>query len=234
MKLAVIGGTGMVGSATVTEAAGRGHEVVSTSRSGRHAEGAAQNVTLTLADTQAVVDLINSSDATVITVSAGRGESAQPVIDAHRALIAVAPTGRLIVVGGAGSLLTPDGTRLVDTPGFPEEYKAEAQAFTEVLDLYREAGSALTWPCLSPAPEFTDKPRTGTYTEGGDQPAGSEISVADFAVALVDEAEKDAHRGHRWTIANAGAHGRRGRARRAGPVPCDRPGLAHAPRPVQA
>ena len=203
MKITVIGGTGMVGSATVTEAAGRGHEVVSASRSGRHAEGAAQDVTLTLTDTQAVVDLVNGSDATVITVSAGRGESAQPVIDAHRALIAAAPTGRLIVVGGAGSLLTPDGTRLVDTPGFPEEYKPEALAFTEVLDLYREAGSALTWTFLSPAPEFTDKPRTGTYTEGTDQPAGSEISVADFAVALVDEAEKDAHRGHRWTIANA-------------------------------
>ena len=150
-----------------------------------------------------MVDLVNGSDATVIAVSAGRGESAQPVIDAHRDLIAAAPTGRLIVVGGAGSLLTPDGTRLVDTPGFPEEYKPEAQAFTEILNLYREAGSTLTWTFLSPAPEFTDKPRTGTYTEGGDQPVGSEISVADFAVALVDEAEKDAHRGHRWTIANS-------------------------------
>ena len=181
MKITVIGGTGMVGAATVTEAAGRGHEVVSASRSGRHAESATQDVTLTLADTQAVVDLINSSDATIVAVSAGR----------------------LIVVGGAGSLLTPDGTRLVDTPGFPEEYKAEALAFAEVLDLYREAGSALNWTLLSPAPEFTDKPRTGTYAEGGDQPAGSEISVADFAVALMDEAEKDAHRGHRWTIANA-------------------------------
>jgi len=91
----------------------------------------------------------------------------------------------------------------VDTPGFPEEYKPEAQAFTEILDLYREAGSTLTWTFLSPAPEFTDKPRTGSYVEGTDQPTGSEISVADFAVALVDEAEKDAHRGHRWTIANA-------------------------------
>ena len=181
----------------------RYHPDLSASRSGRHAEGAAQDVTLTLADTQAVVDLVNGSDATVIAVSAGRGESAQPVIDAHRDLIAAAPTGRLIVVGGAGSLLTPDGTRLVDTPGFPEEYKPEAQAFTEILDLYREAGSTLTWTFLSPAPEFTDKPRTGTYTEGGDQPVGSEISVADFAVALVDEAEKDAHRGHRWTIANS-------------------------------
>ena len=116
----------MVGSATVTEAAGRSHEVVSASRSGRHAEGATQDVTLTLADTQTVVDLINISDVTVIAVSAGRGEPAQPVIDAHRALIAAAPTGRIIVVGGAGSLLTPDGTRLVDTPGLPEEYKPEA------------------------------------------------------------------------------------------------------------
>ncbi|MBE8432609.1 FMN reductase, partial [Leptospira interrogans serovar Pomona] len=92
---------------------------------------------------------------------------------------------------------------LVDTPGFPEEYKAEALAFAEVLDLYREAGSALSWTLLSPAPEFPDKPRTGSYVEGTDQPAGSKISVADFAVALVDEAEKDGHRGHRWTIANA-------------------------------
>ena len=166
MKIAIIGGTGMVGAATVAEAAGRGHEVVSASRSGRHAEGAAQDVTLTLADTQAVVDLVNGS-------------------------------------GGAGSLLPPDGTRLVDTPGFPEEYKAEALAFAEVLDLYREASSALSWTLLSPAPEFTDKPRTGSYVEGTDQPAGSEISVADFAVALVDEVEKDGHRGHRWTIANA-------------------------------
>ena len=197
MKITIIGGTGMVGSATVTEAAGRGHEVVSASRSGRHAEGAVQDVSLTLTDTQAVVDLVNSSDATVIAVSAGRGEPAQPVI------IAATPTGRLIVVGGAGSLLTPDGTRLVDTPGFPEEYKAEAQAFAEILDLYREAGSALTWTLLSPAPAFTDKPRTGSYVEGTDQPVGSEISVANFAVALVDEAEKDGHRGRRWTIANA-------------------------------
>ena len=203
MKITVIGGTGMVGSATVTEAAGRSHEVVSASRSGRHAEGATQDVTLTLADTQTVVDLINISDVTVIAVSAGRGEPAQPVIDAHRALIAATPTGRTIVVGGAGSLLTPDGTRLVDTPGFPEEYKPEAQAFTEILDLYREADGALSWTFLSPAPTFTNKPRTGSYVEGTDEPAGGEISVADFAVALVDEAEKDAHRGHRWTIANA-------------------------------
>ena len=58
-------------------------------------------------------------------------------------------------------------------------------------------------PKLRCRAEVAGKPRTGSYVEGTDQPAGSEISVDDFAVALVDEAEKDAHRGRRWTIANA-------------------------------
>ena len=203
MRITVIGGSGTTGSAAVAEAARRGHTVTSVTRSGRHVEGAAADVIAELADA-AVIELINDSDATIIAISPDRtGGSTQPVIDAFKALIAARPAGRVIVVGGAGSLLDADGRRLVDSPDFPEEYKPEALAFTEVLDLYREAGSALTWTFLSPAPEFTDKPRTGTYTEGGDQPAGSKISVADFAVALVDEAEKDAHRGHRWTIANA-------------------------------
>lgn len=206
MKIAVIGGTGMVGSAVVAEAAARGHEVVSASRSGRSTEGAAQdtrNVALELGDTPAVVELVDGADATVVAVSAGRGESARPAVEAHRALVAAAPAGRLVVVGGAGSLLTPEGTRLVDTPGFPEDYKPEALAFSEVLDIYRAAGDALAWTFLSPSPEFTDEARTGNYVEGADAPAGDRISVADFAVALVDEAEKDAHRGVRWTVANA-------------------------------
>ena len=193
----------MVGAATVAEAAGRGHEVVSASRSGRHAEGAAQDVTLTLADTQTVVDLVNGSDATVIAVSAGRGESAQPVIDAHRALIAAAPTGRLIVVGGAGSLLTPNGTRLVDTPGFPEGDKAEALAFAEVLELFRAAGDAVAWTLVSPAPAYPVDKSSGAYVSGADSPAGPALSTADFALALVDEAERDAHRGARFTVASA-------------------------------
>ena len=58
-------------------------------------------------------------------------------------------------------------------------------------------------PKLRCRAEVEGKPRTGSYVEGTDQPAGSEISVDDLAVALVDEAEKDAHRGRRWTIANA-------------------------------
>mgnify|MGYP000943987048 CR=1 FL=1 len=203
MRIAVIGGTGMVGSATVTEAASRGHEVVSASRSARHAEGATRDVSLTLMDTHAVVNLVNSSDATVIAVSAGRGESAQPVINAHRALIAAAPASRLVVVGGAGSLLTPDGARLVDSPDFPEDYRGEALAFADVLELFRAAGDAVAWTLVSPAPGYPVPESSGAYVSGSDSPVGDTLSAADMALALIDEAEKDAHRGVRFTVASA-------------------------------
>ena len=106
MKITVIGGSGATGSAVVAEAARRGHSVTSVTRSGSPAAGAAADVVADLADTAAVVKLVNASDATVIAVSPDRsGGSARPVVDAFAALIAARPTGRLVVVGGAGSLL---------------------------------------------------------------------------------------------------------------------------------
>jgi uncharacterized protein len=44
--------------------------------------------------------------------------------------------------------------------------------------------------------------RTGTYHVALDVPAGDEISAEDFAVALVDELERPAHRRLRFTVAN--------------------------------
>lgn len=163
MKIAVIGGTGFVGSATVAEAASRGHEVTSATRSGSHAQGATTDVTLALTDTDAVVDLVSSQDATVVAVPAGRVEGdVEPTLAAHRTLIAAlserAPQARLVVVGGAGSLTTPDGTRLVDTADFPEEYATEARTFATVLDLYRAAGDSLAWTLVSPLTSFGDRP----------------------------------------------------------------------------
>jgi putative NADH-flavin reductase len=44
--------------------------------------------------------------------------------------------------------------------------------------------------------------RTGTYKVGADSPAGGSVSAEDFAVALLDEIEKPAHRRQRFTVAN--------------------------------
>ena len=204
MKITVIGGSGATGSAVVAEAARRGHSVTSVTRSGTHAEGAAADVVADLANTPAVVELVNAADATVIAVSPDRsGGSARPVVDAFAALIAARPTGRLVVVGGAGSLLDAEGRRLVDDPAFPEDYRGEALAFAEVLELFRAAGDAVAWTLVSPAPAYPVDKSSGAYVSGADSPAGPALSTADFARARVDEAERAAHRGARFTVASA-------------------------------
>ena len=203
MKITVIGGSGATGSAVVAEAACRGHTVTSVTRSGTHAEGAAADVVADLANTPAVVELVNAADATVIAVSPDRtGGPAQPLVDAFAALIAARPTGRL-VVGGAGSLLGADGRRLVDDPAFPEDYRGEALALAEVLELFRAAGDAVAWTLVSPAPDYPVAESSGAYASGSDSPVGETLSAADMALALVDEAERDVHRGRRFTVAGA-------------------------------
>lgn len=202
MKIAVIGATGMVGSRTVAEAASRGHQVDAYSRSGRTVEGATQAHSLDLADTAAVVDVIGTHDATLIAVvTSHSGETLDQDVANHRDLINAAPVGRLVVVGGAGALQVDETTRLKDTPDFPEQFKKEAQAFSDVLDLYRES-EGLHWSMLAPAPMIAPGERTGTYRTELDVPAGDSVSAEDFAVALVDEAESDAHAGRRFTVAN--------------------------------
>lgn len=154
-----------------------------------------------LSDTPAVSAAIEASDVTVISVPPDRsGGSHEPTLKAHRDLIAAQPHGRFLVVGGAGSLEI-DGVRLKDTPGFPPAYYNEAATFSTILDLYR-ASKNLDWTMLSPAPVIVPGERTGTYRVGSDSPIGDTISAEDFAIAIVDELEKPAHRGTRFTVAN--------------------------------
>lgn len=200
MKITVIGATGMIGSRIATEALSRGHEVTAGTRAGTRIDGAAP-LTIDLADTAAVASAIAGADATVVSVPPSRdGGSHEPTLAAHRALIAAAPSGRILIVGGAGALSVGD-VLLKDTPGFPAAHKPEADTFAEVLDYYRAAGDALDWTMLAPAPLIAPGARTGTYQVALDTPAGDAISAEDFAVAALDELERPAHQGQRFTVA---------------------------------
>lgn len=200
MRITVIGATGMIGSRVVAEAAQRGYDVTALSRSGRDVPGAATAGKLDLSDTAGVREAIDQSDATVIAVPSDRtGGSHEPTIEAHRNLIADPPRQRVLVVGGAGSLVV-DGIALKDSAGFPVEYRAEAETFTTILDLYRES-EGVDWTLLSPAPVIAPGVRTGGYVTGADSPVGAEISAEDFAVAVLDELANPAHRLARFTVA---------------------------------
>ena len=203
-NILVIGSTGMVGSRIVNEAVRRGHTVTAASRSGKPVDGAARAIAVELGDTDAVAKLVEApnTDVTIIAVSPDRtGGSTQPLVNAHKKLIDRGVKGRVLIVGGAGSLQREDGSLLVDSPEFPEEYKAEAQAFVEILNLYRN--SDLTWTMLSPSPAIAPGERTGNITLGTDSPVGGAVSAENFAVAMIDEVENPQHVGTRFTVADA-------------------------------
>ncbi|MDY5785431.1 NAD(P)-dependent oxidoreductase [Corynebacterium sp.] len=194
MQISVIGAAGMVGAAIVEEAIERGHDVRTFTKSGS-GDGARA---LDLADTDAVVDVIDTSGVTVIS-TAGR-DNYDAVVAAHKDLIAAAPVGRMFVIGGAGGLKAGE-VLLAESPELPEEYRAEARAFVQVYQAYAQS-SGLDWTMLAPSPMIAPGVRTGEYRTELDFPAGGFISAQDFAVAGIDEIEQPQHAGARFTAAS--------------------------------
>lgn len=57
----------------------------------------------------------------------------------------------------------------METPGFPDEYKPEAQTFAQVLEGYR-ASAGLDWSVVAPSPAVAPGACTGSYVEALDAP----------------------------------------------------------------
>lgn len=213
MHIALIGATGFVGSAVLEELLARGHRVTALAR---HPEKYAARDGLTVVRADAleaaeVAHAVRGHDAVISAYNPGWGEA-----DIHalflrgtRAIldgVKQAGVKRLLMVGGAGSLFVAPGVQLVDTPDFPVEYKQGALAAREALNLIR-AEAALDWTFISPPARLVPGPRSGRFTVGGDelpmdgdQPAS--ITVADLAVAIVDEAEQGRQLRRRFTVSS--------------------------------
>ncbi len=94
---------------------------------------------------------------------------------------------------------------MVDSPEFPAEWKEGALGARQALEDLR-GEKELEWSFVSPAIILQPGERTGKYRLGGDEPVfddkgESKISVADLAVAILDEAEKSQHIRKRFTAA---------------------------------
>ncbi|KAA0962855.1 NAD-dependent epimerase/dehydratase family protein [Microbacterium sp. ANT_H45B] len=209
-RIVVLGGTGYAGRHIVAEAVSRGHEVIAISRStpSDAVEGASY-VQGSALEKGALASAVDGADAVVSALSP-RGDMTDRVLDALRVVIAELDGARtrLGVVGGAGgSLVAPGGPRLFDLD-FPEEYKHEAQVGIDSLALLESTDESLDWFFVHPAEVFgpwAEGERTGHYRDGGDvivrdDEGTSFISGADFAVAVVDEIERPAHRRGRFTV----------------------------------
>lgn len=201
MKVALIGISGRVGSRVAAELLARGHSVTGIAR---HPDAITSRAGLVVRrgdaqDPAALAPLLEGHDA---VISASRFVTSDA--DALIAAVKAAGVRRLLVVGGAGSLEAAPGKALMDTPGFPEAYKAEARAGARFLEALRHEKD-LDWTYLSPSAEFAPGERTGKFRLGDDRVLvdskdRSWVSMEDFSIALADELERPRHSRRRFTI----------------------------------
>jgi putative NADH-flavin reductase len=212
LHLLVYGGTGNIGQRIVQEALGRGHEVTLVTRDPARVKEKHDHlkvVTGNVLDSNSIAKLAQGQDVVVSAIGADRAnnpdygiyrKAGESLVTALRSLGPGAP--RLIVVGGAGSLEISPGVLLVTR--IPESYRAEVLGQKEALDYYRTVDD-VKWTYFSPAGSIAPGKRTGQFRLGGDQlvtdaKGDSKISIEDYAVALVDEAEQAKHVRKRFTI----------------------------------
>ncbi|WP_428330954.1 NAD(P)-dependent oxidoreductase [Mucilaginibacter sp.] len=211
MKVALIGASGFVGTAVLTELLNRDYKVTALVRHPEKISTVNEDLTIKAADifnTTALAELISGHDAVVSAYNPGwtNPEIYADFIKGSESIQqAVKASGvkRLLVVGGAGSLEI-DGKQLVDGLQFPAEYKPGATAARDYLNIIRKE-EALDWTFLSPAINLHPGERTAKFRLGTDSPvfdaAGKcEIYVEDMAVAIVNELENNNYIKKRFTL----------------------------------
>lgn len=215
MRIVIFGATGNVGRRVVSEALSRGHEVVGVVRDPAQAESPDARATLVqgdATDAASIARVVRGADAVVSAISPrpnARGLPAPSLVANARALIAglrQAGVRRVLYVGGASTLEVAPGKQLLDQPGFPEAYKAEAIEGRDALAVWRTEADGLDWTYVSPAAEIHAGPRMGRYRAADDQlitdrQGRSHITYEDYAVALLDELEQPRHVGRRFGVA---------------------------------
>ena len=201
MKIAVVGATGNVGSRIVAELLRRGHQVTAIARNPDKVP-AQPGLTAQKGDVFDPAGLARLLRGHDVAISSVHFLASDP--DKLVAAVKSAEVGRYIVVGGAGSLEVAPGMALVTAPGFPPQYKAEAEAGGVFLQRLKQE-KELNWTFLSPSALFVAGERTGHFRLGTDQlltaaDGKSWISYEDYAAALADEVEKPAHPRQRFTV----------------------------------
>jgi putative NADH-flavin reductase len=219
MQIAIIGATGHAGSRIAEEAVRRGHVVTGLVRdTSRPAPEGVRLARVNALDYDELRGAISGQDA-VIAAIADRGDNNSATIqDGARNLLNAAEGAevrRVVWIGGAGSLLLPDGHPVMHSPDFPQQYKDEAEMQYGALEIFRanvgrrfqaQPDIPVDWLYISPALLLEDGQRTAHFRIGQNQllmddDGKSVISFQDLAVLALDEVENPLHHRTRISIA---------------------------------
>ena len=212
MNIIVFGARGDVGSRVVAEALARDHTVTAVLRSETQAKSLPPTMTVRVADasdTDQVAELMAGHDVAISALRPPDGQEEMLVALTRSVLAAAARSSlRALIVGGAASLKVPGqgGHTVLTAPGFlPHEVVPIAKACQAQYELCAAENHA-NWSYLCPPAMLTPGERTGHYRVGSDTlvvdaDGNSAISMKDFAVAMIDEAEAPHHIKTRFTAA---------------------------------
>ena len=217
MKIAIIGASGFVGAPVAAEALARGHEVTAIVRDisklppHPRLRGFAANAT----DVDALAEALAGHDVVIHAFHPGKSVPMDQIYDlfvqGHQGIIAATKRSgvpRLLCVGGAASLKTEEGVEYLDSSMWNPEFTPFKPAILGTRALYymlQDEVGELDWVFLAPSVMLRPGERTGAYRTGKDQilidaEGQSRISLEDYAVAMIDEAETPRHHRERFTV----------------------------------
>ena len=212
MKIIIFGAAGEVGSRIVTEALFRNYEVTAIVRSFEQFKLLPDGVIPRKGNVENILEVTKLIEDQDIIISAirppsGQEEKLAPLTESILNAAKHFDT-RVVVVGGAASLKLPNQNDLtvLTAPNFlPKEVISIAKACFAQYESCKKAINT-NWTYLSPPAILIPGIRTGNYRLGlnelvVDNDGTSQISMEDFAVALIDEIQKPKHIKKRFTVA---------------------------------
>lgn len=211
MNITVYGAAGNVGKRIVSEALARGHNITGVVRTKAQFGRLPDNVrpyAADVSDQQQLAPTIKGQDLVISALRPPEGDEYALATLTQSVLDGAAAGGvRVLLVGGAGRLLLPGrGVETVlSAPDFlPTSAVAIARACQAQYELCLDE-TRVDWTYLSPAALLKPGERTGDYRLGidtlvVDESGESHISMEDFAVAMLDEAETPKHIRRAFTV----------------------------------
>lgn len=212
-NVVLIGASGFVGTAILNELLNRGHKVTAIVRDAKKMTVSNPNLTIVEADvtdTDALKEAGKGKDAVISAYNPGwkNPHIYEDTLKNYPLIVASAKQAgvkRLLIVGGAGTLFYAPSKMVMDADDVPAQLLPGIKSLGEFYLNTLRKEKDIDWIFLSPAANMTPGQRTAKFRIGKDDlvvdaNGDSNISVEDFAVAMVDELEQEKHHKERFTI----------------------------------
>jgi putative NADH-flavin reductase len=216
MKALILGATGFIGAPILAEALRRPEiQVTAFVRDPDKLAPQERLTTIigTIEDRDALTAACAEHDAVIHAWHPGRGAGADSVyaqsVAGHEAIVAAAKAAglpRLLCVGGAASLMTPEGKEYIDSSLWDPEFDPYRQSILGTRALYHllKPETGIDWVFFAPSAWLRPGERTGKFRYGKNEmlfaPDGTScLSLEDYALAMVDELVAPRHHRERFT-----------------------------------